>query len=332
MKSIASFSWTIVLSLLLKSTTGTPSPTYNAEDTFRKWFTSDTTLTSGNSWMFAEYLPDYDNDTIFVWGGVTTLHIYEYTISQDTISIYDTLSLNSYAYSKNSFYINDELFWFDTNNNYFQKYNLTSKTHTLLYNYSTILQSHSCMVQDPRQSSHSNVIYFVEAVISDTNTNVTTQAPQAGPFYYIELNGSTTNYSLIDTGYPSTIARNVLNCISFVSDNDIPYLYQSGHGNVDDMQAVWQRINLGNMSLGWENGPTNNLYDLDCLNVVNNVNDSFYQGLVFYQRYLYAIGSSNNSVVGVIDTIDNIGNCSQNNVDFTPSDQSGQGLAQGIKV
>ena len=77
----------------------------NCEDTFRKWITSDAQLNSGNSWMFAEYLPNYDNDTIFVWGGVKTRRIYKYIISNDKISVYDTLTLHSYAYSKNSFYI-----------------------------------------------------------------------------------------------------------------------------------------------------------------------------------------------------------------------------------
>lgn len=101
----------------------TYSPTNIDEDTLRHWFISEATLdvqSVSNTFMFAEYVESIDDgDSIFIWGGVNNGDgsIYKYNtyiyISTDSAEIYDVLRYLTYAYSKNSFHIDDEIYWLD---------------------------------------------------------------------------------------------------------------------------------------------------------------------------------------------------------------------------
>lgn len=277
-----------------------------AQDTLRGWNVSAAELTTGNAMMFAKYLEEYDNDKIYTFGGWNSpSYIYEYSISSDSISIYDTLPVFTYTYSVNCFHINDTLFWLDYNNETFHSYKLPTKEHTLLADYSGDI-NHSCIVRDPRDE-YKNIAYVV--------------AGSTKKFYYIDLN---VNYSLVKIDSDSVWDRYIVNCISLLSSNDKPYMYQTGDSK------PWERINLNDIASGWEKSP-HNLGPWPCVGGVSNgliftLNGSKH-GLVHYDGYLYSIASEEGVEIGVIDILNNNGSCSSTY--FTPS-QGNQ--ATGIQV
>ena len=321
----------------------TNSPTNAYEDTLRKWTSSQdiipiNTSVSGssnnldNAFMFAQYVPDIDDgDSIFIWGGknLNSQNIYKYSISTDIIELYDTLPYATYAYSKNSFYINDEIYWLDANNMYFQKYNITNKTYTLLNDYSGEM-NRSCMCQDPRSvndENFENVVYFVDG--------------GSISFYYINMSDSNNTFELIETAYTSFVVahwRNFPNCIAFLSDDNIPYMYQAGYS------FLWKRINLNDVAItdgsatGWTNSPQNMGPDWDCIDGSTFVWNGDLHGLVYYGRKLYSVGSLNtltnriNNIIGVIDVTDDNGNCSMNTPLFYPSDGFNTRSEYGIRL
>ena len=286
---------------------------------------SNAKLTYLKGYMYTAYVPTFNSNAIYVWGGqgsesAPSVSIYEYDMRWDTISTYDIFQSSAAPLKgtagTNSFVYNNTLYFIHTAGSSLHSYNLETKTYvnhgSLTYRVFNWTGGHGygvmCMQQDP---THKEIIYFV---------------PQyRGKLFYFNLSNVTqTNYTMIEiTSISSTFSAYVPQCKTFKISDGTRYFYQTNANN------AWVRIELngiteigGDGTASWGQSPSNLQSSFNAWRSA----DQYYQSLTSFNTTLYVIGGGATNRIYEIDVLSNTG---QFNIytNYTPLANYAKGVA-----
>ena len=287
---------------------------------------SNAKLTYPTGYMYTAYVPTFNSNAIYVWGGeggepAPNISIYEYDMTLDTISVYDIFQSNigqiRGTAGTNSFAYNNTLYFINRDASSLHSYNLETKTHV---NYGSLTyrvfnwtdgfgNGRTCMQQDPLQKE---IVYFI---------------PQyRGKLFYFNLSNVTqTNYTMIEvTSIASTFSEYWPQCKTFEISDGTRYFYQTSANN------AWVRIELngieetgGDGTASWETSPSNLQSSFNTWRSA----DQYYQSLTSFNTTLYVIGGRATNRIYQIDVVSNTGQFN-NYTNYTLLD----GYAAGVAV